>query len=123
MFPILPLLFGNLFPETLNITNIIKPSAQLISILPQIYESFRNQSVSGVSMLSQHLNAIGGILGMVMCYIIPPITKTTYIIYINSIIQSFSIYTLAYYFNESIFMKKNEKCTLEKAQFIIEEIL
>ena len=114
LFPLIPFIFGILFPETLTYTNVIKPLAQILSLLPQLYESFCNKSTNGVSMLSQHLNLIGGFLGIFMCFIIPPATTTTYIIYINSIIQAFSIYLLAVFFGEIVFLKKEKKSNSDK---------
>lgn len=34
-----------------------------------------------------------------MCLIIPPIMFTTYLIYINSILQAITIYLMAYYYD------------------------
>lgn len=100
LFPVVPFLLAYLFPESMQFTNIIKPAAQIVSLIPQIVESARSRTTRGISMLSQHLNAVGGIFGIVMCIITPPVSMTTYIIYLNSLIQSLAIYFLAFFFGE-----------------------
>ena len=34
-------------------------------------------------MATQHLNVIGGVLGLIMCLIVPPVNASTWLIYIN----------------------------------------
>lgn len=112
LFPFIPILLGLFVPVSFIITNLIKPAAQILSLLPQLIEITQNKSIGGVSMLSQHLNALGSIFGLVMCLAIPPISIMTYIIYINSLIQAISVYALAFYYGElfgSETMKKRER--------------
>lgn len=64
-----------------------------------------------MSLLSQHLNLIGGILGLYQIYMIPPVSKTTYLIYLNSIFQATSIYAFAIYYDgiNRFFDEKEDK--------------
>eukprot|EP01113_Clastostelium_recurvatum_P025121 TRINITY_DN3019_c0_g1_i4.p1 TRINITY_DN3019_c0_g1~~TRINITY_DN3019_c0_g1_i4.p1 ORF type:complete len:244 (+),score=70.08 TRINITY_DN3019_c0_g1_i4:78-809(+) len=98
LFPFLPLLLGQLAPSTMAITNYIKPITQLLSHIPQLKVCYDLASTAGVAMLSQHLNFIGGALGLYMCFVIPPVSSTTYIIYFNSCFQALSLYAMALYF-------------------------
>ena len=90
LFPLLPLVLGIYFPSTIPFTSYIKPSTaslfllsrcpmtvyllfpvtQITSHLPQLAECVRLKTTSGVSLSSQHLNFIGGVLGIYMCFII-----------------------------------------------------
>eukprot|EP00026_Physarum_polycephalum_P017702 Phypoly_transcript_19011.p1 GENE.Phypoly_transcript_19011~~Phypoly_transcript_19011.p1 ORF type:complete len:228 (+),score=6.77 Phypoly_transcript_19011:96-686(+) len=99
LFPTIPYLIGKFFPETIPFTNTIKPITQILSHLPQLKVCYDLKTTNGVSMLSQHFNIIGGLLGVYMCYIIPPVSQMTYLIYANSIFQALSLYTLALYYD------------------------
>mmetsp|Transcript_5196 Transcript_5196/g.5658 ORF Transcript_5196/g.5658 Transcript_5196/m.5658 type:complete len:220 (+) Transcript_5196:20-679(+) len=100
LFPLVPLLCGIYYPDSIHFTNYFKPIAQVLSHLPQLYECYRIKTTSGVSLTTQHLNVVGGLAGLFMCYIIPPKASTTYLIYSNSILQALSIYMLAAFFGE-----------------------
>lgn len=102
-FPLLPLSMAILWPSTIVYTNSIKPIGQIMSHIPQIIECVRLRTTLGISMSSQHLNFIGGACGLLMCFIIPPIYITTYIIYFNSVFQAVSIYGIAAYYREPLF--------------------
>jgi len=99
LFPAIPYLIGKFFPESLPFTNTIKPITQILSHLPQLKVCYDIKTTSGVSMLSQHFNIIGGILGVYMCFVIPPVSAMTYLIYFNSIFQAVSLYALAIYYD------------------------
>jgi hypothetical protein len=100
LFPVVPLVMGLSFPQTITITNGIKPLTQILSHLPQLMECARLRTTSGVSLLSQHLNALGGFMGLYMLSIHPPINATTYLLYINSCFQALSVYALAMAYGE-----------------------
>jgi len=99
LFPAIPFLIGKNWPETLVFTNTIKPITQILSHVPQLKVCYDLQTTSGVSITSQHLNLVGGLLGMYMCYIIPPVSTMTYLIYVNSIFQALSLYAMALYYD------------------------
>jgi uncharacterized protein with PQ loop repeat len=111
-FPIIPIYMGLRYPQTIPITNSAKPIAQILSHLPQLLECIRLRTTLGCSLLSQHLNFIGGVLGLYMCYWIPPRAYSTYLIYLNSVLQAVSIYILAFsygeFFNRSHFSRKGD---------------
>eukprot|EP01080_Neovahlkampfia_damariscottae_P003964 gene3964-7220_t len=98
-FPLFALFLGQYLPATMFFTNSIKPIAQIFSHLPQLYVTYEKKSTVGVSMMSQHLNLIGGFLGLYMCYEIPPKSITTYMIYLFSLFQAVSLYAFAIYYD------------------------
>lgn len=103
LFPFVPLSMALVWPATIVYTNSIKPIGQIMSHIPQIVECVRLRTTLGISMSSQHLNFVGGACGLIMCFIIPPIYKTTYLIYLNSVFQAVSIYAIAAYYREPLF--------------------
>ena len=54
-------------------------------------------------MLTHHLNVLGGVCGLVMCWLLPPKGKMTLVMYINSLAQAFSIYYFAYVYQDPAF--------------------
>jgi len=102
-FPILPIFMGFYFPSTIYLTNSIKPVTQVISHLPQLKVCWQLKTTNGVSLTSQHLNLVGGIAGLYLCIVIPPVHSTTYLIYLNSILQALSLYALAIYYDGWLF--------------------
>jgi hypothetical protein len=125
MFPIIPYWLGVNFPETLRafclilslcvefgfaaLTNSIKPVAQVLSHFPQLWLCVNMKSISGVSMLTQHLNVLGGVSGLMsnvvfffyfgaqsysVTSVIRPKTYATYLIYLNSCFQAISLYAV-----------------------------
>lgn len=99
LVPFVPLFLGVLAPGTLSFTNIIKPVAQIVSHVPQILLSIEKRSTQGVSLNSQWLNFISGITGLYMCSVIPPVSRTTYLIYLNSLLQAISLFLVAWYYD------------------------
>eukprot|EP01104_Vermistella_antarctica_P016681 TRINITY_DN5735_c0_g1_i1.p1 TRINITY_DN5735_c0_g1~~TRINITY_DN5735_c0_g1_i1.p1 ORF type:complete len:283 (+),score=33.86 TRINITY_DN5735_c0_g1_i1:166-1014(+) len=97
--PAVPYLLWWYFPSSVEFTNMLKPAAQVASHVPQVATCWRNKSTSGLAMNTQHLNFIGGVAGMYMCYVIPPISWTTYAVYVNSCLQALSLYGLYFYFD------------------------
>lgn len=103
LFPLVPLFMAVMWPATIAYTNSIKPLGQVLSHIPQVIECLRLRTTLGISMSSQHLNFLGGAMGLLMCLVIPPIYTTTYIIYLNSVFQATSIYAIAWYYREPLF--------------------
>jgi uncharacterized protein with PQ loop repeat len=100
MFPLVPAMLGMRYPNTITLTNSFKPIAQVLSHLPQLAECIKLKTTIGCSLMSQHINFVGGLLGLFMCYWIPPVAKTTYLIYLFSTLQAVSIYLLAFKYGE-----------------------
>ena len=72
---------------------------QILSHLPQLYETYTRRSSEGVSLITQHLNLLGGLAGVYMYSIIPPKSLSTYLVYFTSLLQAVSLYALAVYFD------------------------
>lgn len=99
LFPIVPYFIGVYAPQTIAITNAIKPITQVLSHIPQLKVCIDIKTTGGVSMMSQHFNLVGGILGLLMCLFIPPKYYQVYFIYANSVLQAVSIYALYLYYD------------------------
>jgi len=99
LFPIVPYLLARFAPASIAITNSVKPISQVMSHLPQLRVCYQLRTTSGVSMLSQHLNILGGVAGLVMCLVIRPKSIATYLIYANSIAQAVSLYAMFVYYS------------------------
>ena len=62
----------------------------------------------GVSLFGQHLNFLGGILGLYMCSITTSCNDIGWLFYVISVGQSLTVFTLSIYYNEfRIFDKVN----------------
>jgi len=105
LFPVAPFILASIAPETIAATNLIKPITQVLSHLPQLQLCYRLKSTQGVSLLSQHLNFLGGFTGVAMCLISKPQFVTTYFIYLFSVLQAISIYGMALWYD--VFSKGN----------------
>lgn len=99
LFPVIPLFLGTVAPFTMYLTNMIKPGAQVMSHIPQLHLCYKLKTTSGVSLKTQHLNMIGGVCGLIMCFIIPPKSTMTYFLYTNSMLQAISLYILAFMYD------------------------
>ena len=75
LFPLLPYVMGSVMPWSIALTNTIKPGAQVLSHIPQLYLCWQKKTTSGVSLPTQHLNVIGGLSGLMMCFLVPPKVK------------------------------------------------
>ena len=106
-FPLLPFMIATIAPKTIAATNMIKPITQVFSHLPQLQLCYQLKTTQGISMLSQHLNFIGGIAGLTMCFIIEPLFFTTYLLYLFSILQAVSLYAMALYYDFSMPMRQH----------------
>ncbi len=98
---IIPIILSNLSRNTLIFTNSVKPVSQIASHLAFLYEIYLYKSTKGISILSQHLNLIGGFFGMYMLSIIPAKSKWTYFTYFNSLFQAFTTYISCFIYNNS----------------------
>lgn len=103
LFPIVPYFLAVTYPEAIHYTTFIKPVGQIVSHLPQVFECIKCKTTSGISFMSQHLNLLGGFCGLYMCwqYSLP---FSIWLIYIDSLMQAISIYLLAVYYREPIFI-------------------
>ena len=72
-------------------------ATQIISHLPQLAECYQLRTTVGVSLISQHINFVGGLAGVYMCFLLKTNASTT-LLYLNSIFQAVSIYLLALIF-------------------------
>ncbi len=60
-----------------------------------------------MSLLSQHLNFLGGLLGIYMCWVIPPKSPMTWLLYSNSIGQALTLYAAFVWYDTGIFRKRS----------------
>jgi hypothetical protein len=110
--PLLPLVLGVTMPASIckskmtiqlmhiiDYTNIIKPICQILSHIPQLLETYNKKSTEGLSLTTQHLNMVGGIAGIYMYSIVPPVSFMTRLVYINSMFQAISLYVMAWYYD------------------------
>ena len=70
LFPLFPYFLGTISPITINFTNSIKPGAQIFSHIPQLLLCWNLKTTQGVSLDTQHLNMVGGLCGLIMCFLI-----------------------------------------------------
>ncbi|KAJ4459482.1 putative transmembrane protein [Paratrimastix pyriformis] len=93
--PLIPYVCGTLLPASIPFTYGIKPATQIASHLPQLLLCFRTHSTQGISRLSQHLNLIGGIAGLVSLWLTPRlVSRISYLTYFNSVMQAVTLYYL-----------------------------
>lgn len=98
--PIVPLFLSSQFPETIPATSLVKPLAQVFSHIPQLVVCYKQKTTGGVSLMTHHLNCVGGFSGLLMCILHPPAQNSTYFLYVNSIMQAVTIYAFAIYYGE-----------------------
>ena len=65
--PVPVILLTALVPSSIKFTKWINPATQVVCYVPYIWVMVQNGTTRGVSLLGQHLNMIGGVLGMLMC--------------------------------------------------------
>jgi len=111
LFPVVPYVIGKYLPQTLVFTNSIKPITQVLSHIPQLKVCMDLKTTSGVSMMSQHFNIIGGFFGIFMCVVIPPVSTVVYLIYINSVLQALSIYFLYFWYDYNSVERKKMRAS------------
>lgn len=59
-FPLVPFVLARLFPASVPFTMAVKPLSQIVSHFPQMWVCYKLRTTSGVSMLTHHLNIVGG---------------------------------------------------------------
>ena len=96
----IPYLLAKFFPQTIQYTDLVKPICQILSHIPQIVQCIKLHTTTGCSMMGQHLNLIGSILGIFMCYLENEESIKTWIIYFNSGFQAISLYLVAFWYHE-----------------------
>ena len=122
LIPFIPLLLVLFLPGTIYYTDLIKPICQIASHIPQVVECIKLHTTKGFSLFGQHLNFIGAILGILMCFMINEQNIKTKLLYYNSLFQALSIYALAIYYNEWRFIdKKSNKYSSELSDLVEEE--
>ena len=108
-FLVVPFMMGSLWPSTIMLTNTIKPLCQVISHIPQLKVCINQQTTTGLSLMTQHLNIFGGLAGLIMCILSPPASSLTYFLYINSILQAVSVYFLAIRYDGMVAFSSNQQ--------------
>lgn len=107
MCPVVPYLLAVIAPATMSLTNFVKPVSQVASHIPQLLECRKWRTTAGVALMSQHMNFIGGILGIYMCYVIPPKSVMPWLLYINSLLQASTLY-FAWFWYDSGYIEKHK---------------
>ena len=100
IIPIIPYILIFIYPDSYHYTDLIKPTCQILSHIPQMLQCMKLNSTLGISMLGQHLNFLGMIFGCIMCYLQKVKSFKIWVLYLNSGFQSVSLYFLAIYYNE-----------------------
>ena len=98
--PMIPYFINIAVPSLVPITDSIKPITQVLSLVAQVVKCIKLKTTVGVSIFGQHLNVIGAFLGFIMCILIGPMPLSTWLIYINSLIQGTTLYVLAMCYHE-----------------------
>jgi hypothetical protein len=101
--PVVPYFLAQWLPVTMLLTNYIKPVSQIASHIPQLLECRRLRTAAGVSLWSQHLNFLGGLGGMYMCWAIPPRSPMPWLLYIFSVLQAVTLYMAWLYYDSGYF--------------------
>ena len=91
----------------LALTGMVKPLSQLVSHIPQLIECYKMKTTKGLSLSSQHLNTFCGLFGLFMCYFIPPKSAWTYVLYVNSLFQAFTVYICAVIYDGPSYVKES----------------
>ena len=99
----IPYLLATYFPYTIQYTDYVKPLCQVLSHIPQVIQCIKLHTTTGCSLMGQHLNLIGSIFGLIMCYLEDEKSIKTWIIYFNSGFQAISLYLIAFWYHEMRF--------------------
>ena len=99
LVPVVPYMLSQWLPVTMLLTNYIKPVSQIASHIPQLLECRRLRTASGVSLWSQHLNFLGGLGGIYMCWMIPPRSPMPWLLYVFSVLQAVTLYAAWLYYD------------------------
>eukprot|EP00760_Papus_ankaliazontas_P012536 PhM_4_TR15350/c0_g1_i1/m.42809 len=98
--PFASFLISSSFPATMQYTTVLKPITQVLSHIPLLHLCYKERSVRGVSMPSMHLNACGGISGMIMCCLVATKSRWTFAVYLNSFLQAVTVYVAWWLFGD-----------------------
>jgi hypothetical protein len=89
IIPVLPYLICTFLPQLIPWTDFVKPICQVASHLPQMETCIRLKTTLGVSILGQHLNFAGGVLGCIMNFLNDEKSAKIWIIYLLSGMQAY----------------------------------
>ena len=106
--PIIPYFINIAFPSLVTLTDSIKPITQILSLGAQVVKCVKLKTTFGISIFGQHMNVLGAFLGFIMCIVIGPMPLSTWLIYINSLLQGISFYVLALMYHEMRFCDSTE---------------
>lgn len=120
---LIPLVLAKLFPKSIKYTDLIKPICQILSHIPQLQQCIKFHTTLGCSLVGQHLNLIGGILGCFMCYLINEQSAKTWIIYFNSCFQALSMYLVAFWYHEMRLCDNSKRVRSDKENSDSEPLL
>lgn len=98
--PVPAVLLTTLVPSSIKFTRWINPATQVICYLPYIWVIIESGTTKGISLLGQHLNMFGGVLGMLMCAISCRCDEIGWLYYLFSLIQAGSVFMIAMSFGE-----------------------
>lgn len=113
LIPVIPYILAKYFPKTMKYTDLVKPICQVVSHIPQLAQCIRLHTTTGCSMMGQHLNFIGSIFGIIMCYLENEESLKTWVIYFNSGFQAISMYLVAIWYHEMRFFDVTKKTKSE----------
>jgi uncharacterized protein with PQ loop repeat len=94
LIPLAPLAICLTVPRLVPFTDLVKPFCQIASHIPQLRQCLKLRSTAGVSLVGQHLNFAGCVLGCGMCAMLHEQSVKSWLIYVNSGLQAFSLFFL-----------------------------
>lgn len=106
---LIPFLLAKYYPESLPVTDYIKPITQIISHIPQLQQCIKLGTTLGCSLVGQHINMVGAFFGLMMCQLNNEKSTKMWLLYLNSIFQAVSLYILAILYNEMRFCDVTKK--------------
>ena len=102
------------YPKSVNITQWIIPFGQIICYIPIVLECIKVGSTRGVSLLSMHLNFIGGQFGVFMCSVNGECSTIGWLYYIISVLQYIAVYLIAFGYSEYRILDNQSKTVIRK---------
>jgi hypothetical protein len=98
--PIVPIVICEHFHSFMKYTDLVKPLTQLVSNIPQLVACMRVGTTTGLSFIGQHLHLAGSIVGFMTLILDQNFSGRTWLLYVSSFAQTYSIYALAAWFGE-----------------------